>query len=161
PFACMRRSQHNPIGNIALVFSLALMIDASVDIIPAQAQATRTYVSGLGKDSNPCTGASPCQTLQAALAKTAAGGQIYALDSANYGYVTINKAVSIVSGRGATGVLAAGSVSGVTINAGANDVVNLQGLDIDGAGSGASGIQFSSGASLNVQDCVIRGFSNG
>jgi hypothetical protein len=54
--------------------------------------------------------------------------------------------------------LATSSVTGITINAGANDVINLQGLDIDGAGSGANGIQFNTGASLNVQNGIIRGF---
>jgi hypothetical protein len=76
------------------------------------------------------------------------------------GYVTINKAISI-TGLSTTGVLATSGVSGITINAGANDTINLQGLDIDGAGSGANGIQFNTGASLNVRNSVIRGFSNG
>src|SRR4051812_43278132 len=66
----------------------------------------RTYVSGAGKDSNPCTPSSPCQTLQAALTLTLAGGEIFVLDSANYGAVTINKAVSITSEGASTGVLA-------------------------------------------------------
>jgi hypothetical protein len=127
----------------------------------AQSQSSRTYVSGLGKDTNACTAAAPCLTLQAALAQTAPGGEIYSLDSANYGYVTVNKAVSILAGRGAAGILATSNLSGVTINAGANDVITLQGLDIDGAGSGVSGIEFYSGASLNIQDSVIRGFTTG
>jgi len=66
-----------------------------------------------------------CQTLQAALAKTLAGGQICALDSANYGYATINK-ISIVSARGATGALATSSITGITINAGANDTITCK-----------------------------------
>jgi hypothetical protein len=129
--------------------------------VPAQAQAMRTFVSGLGKDSNACTAAAPCLTLQGALGKTLTGGQIYALDSANYGYVTINKAVSIISGGGATGVLATSSISGITIAAGANDIVNLQGLDIDGAGSGTNGILFNSGGTVNIQNSLIRGFTTG
>ena len=127
----------------------------------ARAESISTYVSGRGNDGNSCTNSKPCKTLQRALALTAPGGQINALDSADYGYVTINKAVSIVSAKGSTGVLAPSSVSGITINAGATDVVNLQGLEIDGAGSGANGIQFISGAALNVKDSVIRGFNNG
>jgi hypothetical protein len=129
--------------------------------VPAQAQSTRTYVSGKGSDSNPCTATAPCVTLQGALAKTLAGGEIYTLNSANYGYVTINQAVSIVAGAGVSGVLASSNVSGITINAGANDIVNLRGLDVDGGGSGANGIQFTSGAELNIQDSAIRGFTNG
>ena len=146
-----------------LVLFLAITLAFWLPAAPteAQPQASRTYVSGVGKDTNACTAAAPCLTLQTALAQTAPGGAIYSLDSANYGYVTINKAVSILAGRGATGVLATSNLSGVTINAGANDVINLQGLDIDGAGSGVSGIEFYSGASLNLQDSVIRGFTNG
>jgi hypothetical protein len=138
-----------------------LSLAAILFAVPAHAQTTSTYVSGVGSDANPCTAASPCRTLQAAVARTAPGGQILPLDSANYGYVTIKQAVSILNGRGATGVLATSSLTGVNINAGAADVITLQGLDIDGAGSGGSGVQFNSGASLNIQDSVIRGFSNG
>ena len=58
-------------------------------------------------------------------------------------------------------MLAASSVSGITINAGPSDVINLQGLEIDGAGSGANGIQFTSGSALNIKDSVIRSFTNG
>src|SRR5712691_10752793 len=78
---------------------------------------TRTYVSGLGSDSNPCTASSPCQTFQAALAMTIAGGEIYVLNSANYGAVTINKAVTITSEGAVAGVLATSGV-GITITAG-------------------------------------------
>jgi len=66
----------------------------------------RTYVSGTGNDSYPCLASWPCQTFQAALALTVAGGEIYVLDSANYGAVTINKAVSITSEGAMAGVLA-------------------------------------------------------
>src|SRR5690242_21705525 len=54
---------------------------------------TRTYVSGTGNDSSPCTASQPCATFQAALALTLAGGEIFVLNSANYGPVTINKAL--------------------------------------------------------------------
>jgi hypothetical protein len=127
----------------------------------AEAQAARTYVSGRGSDSNPCSPSSPCLTLQGALSKTAGGGEIYTLDSANYGPVVINKAVSIIAGDGVAGILASNGGTGITINAGANDAVNLQGLEIDGGGSGVNGVLFSSGASLNIKDTVIRGFTTG
>src|SRR5262245_3717793 len=121
----------------------------------------RTYVSGSGNDGNPCSLQKPCKTLQEALKKTRPGGQINALNSADYGYVTVNKGVSIVGARGVAGVLATSAVTGITINAGPNDTVSLQGLEIDGAGSGINGIQFTSGASLSIRDSVIRGFTNG
>ena len=119
----------------------------------------RTYVSGLGSDNNPCTVSSPCGTFQAALALTIAGGAIYVLDSANYGPVTINKAVTITSEGAMAGVLATSGV-GMTISAGASDVINLHGLDIDGANSNSIGIQFNSGKSLTIQKSLVRNFTN-
>jgi hypothetical protein len=119
----------------------------------------RTYVSGTGNDSNACTASSPCKTFQTALALTIAGGAIYVLNSANYGPVTINKAVTITSEGAMAGVLATSGV-GMTISAGANDVINLRGLDIDGGNSGSIGIQFNSGQSLNIQKSLVRNFTN-
>jgi len=80
----------------------AFTLTLGVLFTPAQGQSLRTYVSGTGNDSNACTETSPCLTLQGALTKTLPGGQIYALSSANYGFVTIDKAVSIISGRADT-----------------------------------------------------------
>ena len=139
----------------------ALAISPWLLATPVAAQSSRTYVSGLGNDSGSCSRNAPCLTLQRAFNQTRPGGQIYALNSADYGSVTIDKAISIISGRGATGVLAQANVGGITINAGANDAVTLQGLNIDGAGSGSNGVLFTSGASLHIQDSVIRGFTIG
>jgi hypothetical protein len=126
---------------------------------PPPTAQMRTFVSGLGSDSNPCTASSPCKTFNAALALTIAGGEIYVLNSANYGAVTINKAVTITSEGAVAGVLATSGV-GITINAGTSDVINLRGLDIDGGNTGSTGIQFSSGQSLNIQKSAVRGFAS-
>ena len=126
---------------------------------PSATPQMRTYVSGSGKDSNPCTATLPCESFRAALALTIAGGEIFVLDSANYGAVTINKAVSITSEGAMAGVLAA-SGAAITVNAGATDAIYLRGMDIDGGHSGAVGIQFVSGASLNIQKSTVRAFAN-
>src|SRR5258708_37141064 len=89
----------------ALALALAMQIAAVLQFTPAHAQAMRTYVSGTGRDSNPCTRSAPCQTLQAALKLTTPGGEIQSLDSADYGYVTITQAVTIIGAHGATGAL--------------------------------------------------------
>ena len=138
-----------------------------VPFLPAVTQAVsapatpqmRTYVSGLGSDTNPCSASLPCSSFRAALALTAAGGEIYVLNSANYGAVTINKAVTITSESAVAGILATSGV-GLTIQAGAGDVINLRGLDIDGGNSGSTGIQFVSGQALTIQKSVVRGFAN-
>lgn len=141
---------------------VAPLLQIAAQAAPPNSTATpqiRTYVSGAGKDNNPCTATAPCQTLQVALTLTLAGGEIFVLDSANYGAATINKAVSITGEGVSAGVLAT-SGTAITISAGANDVVNLRGLDIDGGNSGAVGIQFTSGAALNIQKSAVRGFTN-
>jgi hypothetical protein len=139
-----------------LAGSLPIMIDPG----PAGSRSPviRTYVSGLGSDSNLCTAASPCATFKAALAMTLAGGEIFVLNSADYGPVTINKAISITSEGAAAGILAT-SGSAITISAGASDVVNLRGLTIDGANSGTVGIQFVSGKALTIQKSFVRNFT--
>src|SRR5690349_19988824 len=119
----------------------------------------RTYVSGLGSDSNACTADHPCATFQAALALTLPGGEIFVLNSANYGPVTINKAVTITSEGAIAGILAT-SGAAITISAGANDVINLRGLGLDGANTGTVGNQFTSGKSLTIQNSFVRNFTN-
>jgi hypothetical protein len=143
------------------ITKLLLVAAIGVPLIPVSSLAApqaRTYVSAQGNDANPCLVSSPCRTFQAALTLTNAGGEIFVLNSANYGAVTIAKAVTITSEGAVAGVLATTGV-GITINAGASDVVNLRGLDIDGGKTGATGIQFSSGSALNIQRSVIRGFT--
>ncbi|MPZ57252.1 MAG: hypothetical protein GEU91_12295 [Rhizobiales bacterium] len=130
----------------------------------AHAQATRTWVSGVGDDANPCSRTAPCKTFAGAISKTAAGGEISVLDPGGYGAVTITKAVSITNdGSGEAGILAS-LTNGVVINAGVNDVVILRGLIIDGApptSPGLNGIRFLAGGALHVENCVIKNFKGG
>jgi Divergent InlB B-repeat domain len=122
----------------------------------------RTWVSGAsGSDSNPCTRVSPCLTFAAALAQTEAGGEIDVLDPGDFGPVTITKSVSINGDApGVAGLIPSPGTSGIVISAGSSDVINLRGLVFDGVNaSGTSGIVFTSGARLNVNQCVFQGFA--
>lgn len=123
----------------------------------AQAQATRTWVSGVGDDANPCSRTAPCKTFAGAISKTAAKGEINVLDPGGFGGVTITKSISIVADGVTAGVLVSGT-NGIVINAGANDAVVLRGLDIEGLGTGLNGIRFLAGGVLHVEDCTINGF---
>jgi Right handed beta helix region len=125
---------------------------------PAQAQATRTFVSPTGNDASPtCSLTAPCRTFVGAYALTNAGGEIAVLGTAGYGALTISKAISIVNGGGfEAGISVPSGGTGIIINAETHDAVSLRGLTIDGAGVGLNGIQFNSGASLTVENCVIR-----
>jgi hypothetical protein len=130
---------------------------------PAHAQATRTWVSGVGDDmAMVCSRTQPCKTFAGAISVTAAGGEINCTDGGGFGSVTITKAITINCEGMIAGVLAGSSGQhGIVINAATTDQVVLKGLDIEGVGVAANGIRFLQGASLLVQDCVIRGFGIG
>ena len=125
----------------------------------ANAQATRTWVSGVGDDANPCSRTAPCKTFAGAISKTAASGEISVLDPGGYGAVTITKAITLNGDGTLAGILSAGT-TGVIVNAGANDVVYLRNISINGAGSGLNGIRWLAGKALHVENCNIYGIGN-
>src|SRR6266700_8319621 len=126
----------------------------------AQGQATRTWVSGVGDDVNPCSRTAPCKTFAGAISKTAAGGEIDALDPAGYGAVTITKSITIDGGGGQVASVLVSGTNGIVVQANAStDVVNLRNLRINGIGSGINGVQFNSGKALLIQNCEIFGFT--
>ncbi len=121
-------------------------------------QATRTWVSGVGDDVNPCSRTAPCKTFAGAISKTAAGGEISALDPGGYGAVTITKSITI-SGDGTLAGILAALTNGVVVNAAATDKVILRNLSIEGAKSGLTGIRFIAGRELIVENCTINNFT--
>ena len=125
---------------------------------PAHAQATRTWVSGVGDDANPCSRTAPCKTFSGAISKTATNGEINCLDGGGFGAVTITKAITISCEGGTAGIVVSAS-SGITVNAPAGSNVYLKGLDIEGVNTGTNGINFISGGGLVVENTVIRGFN--
>src|SRR6478672_10617880 len=129
----------------------------------AGAQASRTWVSGVGDDANPCSRTAPCKTFAGAISKTAAGGEIDALDPAGYGALTITKAITIDGGGGQVASVLVSGTNGIVVQAGANDNVILRNLRINGilqapSGAGTNGIRFVSGKALHVENCNIFGF---
>jgi hypothetical protein len=128
---------------------------------PAWAQATRTWVSGVGDDANPCSRTAPCQTFATAISKTATAGEIDVLDPGGFGAVTITKSITIDgSGGNIAGVLVSGT-NGITVAAGTTDVVTLRNLDIDGLNTGLTGIQIQSKGMVRIEHTQIYGFQNG
>jgi hypothetical protein len=125
----------------------------------ATAQAQRTFVSGLGSDSNPCSRTAPCRTLTQALMGTSAGGEVVALDSAGYGPFAITQAVSVIAPPGVYAGISVFSGDGIDINAASTDSVILRGLTINNQGSTGNGIVLNTGGTLHIEGCVINGFS--
>lgn len=143
----------------AIVIAAGLGLAAVLPAAPAQAQVSRTFVSAAGSDSNNCANVmTPCRHFAAAYAATATNGEIYVLDPANYGSLTITHAVSI-QGHGWGSMAPPAGGAAITINATSTDDVNLDGLTIDGTGVAGNGIVFNSGKSLTVENCVVRKMS--
>jgi hypothetical protein len=151
------------LGLAALTFCLAA--------VPANAQATRTFVSAGGSDLDPCSQTAPCATFAGALSKTFINGEINCLDPGGYGAVTITKSITIDC-KGTYASILANGVTGVIVNipASTNDPhrsVRLRGLSINGTGAsgtvgtrtGIDGIRVTAGLSLFVEDTVIGEFT--
>jgi hypothetical protein len=137
------------------------MIVVAISASAVFAQNSRTFVSGSGLDSNPCSLSAPCRTMTQALTVTNAGGEVVILSTAGYGPFTVNKAVTIEAPPGIyAGITATSGGNGIDINADFNDVVTLRGFTVTNQGTSTStGIAFNSGATLNIENCVVDGFS--
>jgi hypothetical protein len=129
----------------------------------AQAQATRTWVSGVGDDANPCARTAPCKTFAGAISKTAGGGEIDALDPGGFGALTTTKAITIDGGGGQVASVLVAGTNGIVVAAGPTDVVTLRNLRINGlertANGGLNGIRYLSGAALHIENCHVFGFT--
>lgn len=128
----------------------------------ASAQATPTWVSGVGDDVNPCSRTAPCKTFAGAISKTAAGGEINTLDPGGFGTVTITKSITIGTDPSMGGILST-STNGIVINAAATDVITLRGLGIQGTVStspGLNGIRILNAGTVNIVNSTIQGTRN-
>lgn len=130
---------------------------ATMVATPAAAQATRTWVSGVGDDVNPCSRTAPCRTFAGAISKTAGGGEINLLDPLSAGTVTITKSITLRADHVLTGVTASG-VNAIIVN-GTGIKVVLEGLDLDGLGTGLSGVRVIQAGEVVILDTRIRGFT--
>jgi hypothetical protein len=130
----------------------------------AQAQATRTWVSGVGDDVNPCSRTAPCKTYAGAISKTAKDGEISTLDPGGFGTITITKSITINGGGGGQGygsILSALAPQGVLVNitdaADIRKAVKLDWLNINGASTGTHGIRILSANSVSIENTVVDG----
>jgi hypothetical protein len=144
------------------IVTLAIFTVAFASI--AQAQATRTWVSGVGDDVNPCSRTAPCKTYAGAISKTAKDGEISTLDPGGFGAVTITKSLTINGGGGGQGygsILSALAPQAVLINitdpADVRKTVRLDWLNINGASTGTDGIRMIAGLGLHVENCLVDG----
>jgi hypothetical protein len=141
---------------LAIAFGFLAPLLASA---PAHAQATRTWVSGVGDDANPCSRTAPCKTFAGAISKTATFGEINVLDPGGFGALTITKSITVRADHVEGGVLVAGT-NGIVVNVpNTTDRVMLEGLDFDGTGTGINGVQITGSGTTSIIRCGIRGFT--
>src|SRR3712207_6273205 len=145
----------NILGTLVFILALTTL---------TQAQATRTWVSGVGDDANPCSRTAPCKTFAGAISKTAAGGVIVAIDPGGYGQVTITKSITPEGSGTLTSMLATGNGIIINItNASDSGVVVIRGIDLNGISKspGAAGITVAAAKDVKIQDVVVDGFGLG
>jgi hypothetical protein len=132
------------------------------------AQATRTWISGVGDDANPCSRTAPCKTWAGAIPKTTSGGEIDALDPGGFGALTITKSITLDGGGGQVASVLAAGTNGITVAAASTDIVIIRNLRFQGllcstsgctSSPGLIGISFTSGGILSVENCLIDNFS--
>jgi len=149
----------------------------------------RAYVSAKGDDNNLCTLQQPCRLLPAAIDAVNDGGEVWALDSANYNTsaVRVEKSVSVLGIPGIQASLVANGDHALVIDtpdvqvtlrnltllnlhvgsATPAGVLYRQGRELLVEGSEISGMDlagiaaFASGGRLIVQNTVLRGNSRG
>jgi len=142
-----------PLMILSSAFAMVLPIES------AQAQATRTWVSGVGDDVNPCSRTAPCKTFAGAISKTAAGGEINCMDPGGFGTITFTKSMTIDCAGTLGSILAAGT-NGVNISTTNGIKVTLRNLSIDGAGTGINGVRVNIGSTVLLENVSIFGFTN-
>jgi hypothetical protein len=134
---------------------------------PAHAQASRTWVSGVGDDANPCSRTAPCKTFAGAISKTMVNGEINCLDPGGFGAVTITKSITIDCHEVFASILNAGT-NGINIPfdsfnaADARKTVRLRNINFNGVDSGINGIRITGGSVIPagvviIEDCTIDG----
>lgn len=143
-----------------IAFPLVLLVSLFLASAAQSQTVSRTWVSGVGDDANPCSRTSPCKTFNGALLKTTAGGEIDAIDPGPYGTTNINKAITIDGGGFVASVIASGT-NGITIAGGTTDVIVLRNVQVMGAGSGVSGVRITGGKAVVLDNLRITGMASG
>ena len=143
---------------VSLLVTIAASTITLLAAVPAHAQATRTWVSGVGNDADPCSRTAPCKTFAGAISQTIAGGIINCTDPGGFGSLTITKSIEIDCLNTKAGVLASGG-NGFNIDTAGITVV-LRGLSIEGNGTtpGMVGVSITQSATVHIEKCTIRGF---
>jgi hypothetical protein len=146
---------------VILILTFVSLAHAAPPPKVAPTPVSRTWVSGVGDDVNPCSRTAPCKTFSGAIALTLTGGEIDALDPGDFGPVTItNKSITIdgTTGAGFASITPPNFGFAITVNAGPTDVVTLRNLSINGPKSStSSGIVVNTAGTVHIENCIVSG----
>jgi hypothetical protein len=151
----MRKSR-----TLRFLFSAAILVGFST---AAFGQATRTWVSGVGDDANPCSRTAPCKTFAGAISKTATGGEISVLDPGGFGAVTITKSITLNGDGTLAGILSSLAAQAILVNINSNlgtDKVIIRNISINGGGNGVRGVKFIDGDEVILDNVTISGMTD-
>lgn len=141
-----------PVFNLMAAVVLTLTLNSL-----AQAQAVRTWVSGIGDDQNPCSRTAPCKTFSGAISKTIAGGEINTIDEGSFGGLTITKSITVDGGTNFAGIFASAS-SGINVQAADTDVVTIRNININGGDTGIAGIRIFTAGAVHIENVAVYNF---
>jgi hypothetical protein len=146
--------------NIRYGLPIFLFVFVMLGCVPTiNGQASRTWISGVGDDVNPCSRTAPCKTFAGAISKTASGGEIDCLDNGGFGSVTITKSMTLDC-TGTQGSILGAGMNGIVVNGG-DVVLRIRGLNMNGVSTGLNGIRVVKASSVSVENTVIDGFAAG
>ena len=136
------------------VMTMGLLLTCLSFVSTARADGARSYISPSGSDNRPCTRNQPCRTFDGALAKTDAGGEIVAMETATYEPATITKSITLAAAPGADVAIRATTGNAVTINGNTGDTYVLRGLRLGGPGKNVAN---TNGVLVNIESpsCCI------
>lgn len=155
-------------NRIALSLTIAAtFLSFMLPTTSAHAQASRTWVSGVGDDVNPCSRTAPCKTFAGAISKTAMNGEINCIDPGGFGAVTITKSITIDCSAEFSSILFSGT-NGINVPfnsfsaADARKTVRLRNLKLNGIDTGIVGIRITGGSVIAggvviIEDTVVDG----
>ena len=153
----------------ATFMMMGLLLTCLTFVSTARADGARSYISPSGSDNRPCSRNQPCRTFDGALAKTDAGGEIVAMETATYEPATVTKSITLAAAPGADVGIRAASGNAVTVNANTGDTVVLRGLRLGGPGKNVAGtngvlVNLESPScciSLHLENTIVSDFEEG
>jgi uncharacterized repeat protein (TIGR01451 family) len=120
---------------------------------------SRAFVSVAGADTNDCSNiATPCRTLNTAIAQVAEDGEVIVIQSGSYAGAMVTKSVKLTAAPG----IVAFSGQPIVVDAGTGGRVVVRGMTLKAATPGSgSGLLIQSAGAVHLESSVVDGWAFG